>query len=120
MPSCWILSFKFTSSKKVRQAHFDPTVPLQEREHRRKQFEALTGRQQGQKGTLLYDAGSTQTVCYFASAPHGKTCATTGKIRVKGSTSVSPAVLVRVLRAGLPCCDKPGEGVCQEGNDQVY
>lgn len=66
-------------------AHFfDSGIPKSEEESREKEFERLTQRQKGQKGTLLYDNGSSRTKCYFESAPRGVTCATTGLIRAKG------------------------------------
>ena len=81
---------------------FDPTVSATEREWRMKQFEVLTGRQQGQKGTLLYDAGHTRTICYFDRAPSEKTCATTGKIRVKGTSYASLAAYYEEKYPELP------------------
>ena len=63
---------------------FDPDVSLAEQENRSKLFNQLTGRQSGQKGTLLYDNSRSMTKCYFESAPPGITCATTGKVRAKG------------------------------------
>ena len=48
-----------------------------------KHFEALSHRQTGQKGTLLYDLGRNKIKCYFAGFSD-TTCATTGPLRVKG------------------------------------
>lgn len=59
---------------------------LQERQRRRSLFAELTGRQKGQKGTLLYDNGRSKMKCYFEDAPEGVTCASTGKLRVKNRT----------------------------------
>lgn len=59
---------------------------LNEAERRRflKQFESLTQRQQRQKGTLLYDYVSGKKKCHFVDYPVGLTCATTGRIPVRG------------------------------------
>jgi hypothetical protein len=62
---------------------FDPSVSATEQARRKRQFDHLTNRQVGQKGTLLYDTGRSQTKCYFESAPHDATCAGTGSIRVR-------------------------------------
>ncbi len=70
---------------------FDPTCITVERERRNQQFTKLTGRQEGQKGTLLYDTTRRQSRCYFEQAPRGVTCATTGKIRAKGKSYSSLA-----------------------------
>lgn len=74
---------------------FDPTSTNTEHERRFKQFTKLTGRQQGQKGTLLYDTHRTQSRCYFEQAPPGAACATTGKIRVRGRSYPSLAAYYR-------------------------
>ena len=63
---------------------FNPDIGHQEQAKREELFAKLTNRQQGQKGTLLYDTGRSRVKCYFESAPVGITCSTTGKIRVKG------------------------------------
>ena len=65
---------------------FDANVPNDERKHRRNLFTELSGRQQGQKGTLLYDIGRSRHKCYFEDAPEGVTCGTTGKFRFSGRT----------------------------------
>lgn len=65
---------------------FDPNISNEERSRRENLFARLTNRQSGQKGTLLYDNGVARVKCYFEAAPQGITCATTGKIRVKGQT----------------------------------
>lgn len=63
---------------------FDPDVAAPERCRRTERFTELTGRQEGQKGTLIYDNGRSRTKCYFENAPEAITCAMTGKIRVSG------------------------------------
>lgn len=55
-----------------------------EQERSKRRFDSLSARQQGQKGTLLYDAGETLHKCYFEDFRHGITCATTGAFRVLG------------------------------------
>lgn len=42
---------------------FDPTVDARERQSRRVLFAQITGRQKGQKGTLLYDSGHSKVKC---------------------------------------------------------
>jgi len=64
----------------------DPNTSTEERSRRERLFAKLTNRQAGQKGTLLYDNGVSKMKCYFESAPQGITCATTGRLRVKGQT----------------------------------
>lgn len=81
---------------------FTPDIPRAEMESREKEFEELTQRQKGQKGTLLYDNGSSRTKCYFESAPPGVTCATTGVIRAKGRSYES---LYEYYRREVPGSD---------------
>ena len=63
---------------------FDPGLSALEKSRRLERFGAITGRQEGQKGTLAYDNGRNKTVCYFEEAPPGLTCATTGHLVVRG------------------------------------
>lgn len=63
---------------------FRDDVSAAERERRKKRFDSLGMRQQGQKGTLLYDAGETLHKCYFEDFRYGVTCASTGAFRVLG------------------------------------
>lgn len=65
---------------------FSSEVDDGERKRREDWFTQLTGRQEGQKGTLLYDTGLHRSKCYFEAAPIGLTCSTTGKLRVKGES----------------------------------
>ena len=51
-----------------------------------KRFQRLTQRQEGQKGTLWYDSGSTHCVCYFEQFVVEKTCSTYKNIKVNGQT----------------------------------
>lgn len=62
---------------------FDGGGDVDERKRREELFLRLTGRQDGQKGTLLYDNSRSKVKCYFESAPPGMTCATTGSMLVK-------------------------------------
>lgn len=62
----------------------DECVHPGERRRREKWLGELLGRQEGQKGTLLYDNGRSRVKCYFEAATPGLTCATTGSIRVRG------------------------------------
>jgi hypothetical protein len=80
---------------------FEANVPRAEIDRRARQFASFTGRQAGQKGTLVYDVGSSRVKCYFEQAPIGVTCATTGKIRVKGQTFDSLADYYRQTRGEL-------------------
>lgn len=81
---------------------FDLTVAAGDRQQRRALFADLTGRQQGQKGTLLYDNGRSRVKCYFEDAPEGVTCGNTGKVRVKGKTYDSLFAYYRAEIPGLP------------------
>ena len=64
---------------------FDDTLCSNERQRRRQLFARLAQRTQGQ-GTLVYHNGRVHVKCYFAEAPPGLTCGTTGQIRVQGQT----------------------------------
>jgi len=99
---------------------FDVTVDADEKQHRRALLAELTGRQLGQKGTLLYDNGRSRVKCYFEDAPEGVTCGNTGKVRVKGNTYDSLFAYYRsevselpvtedtaVVRVSFPGLDRP-------------
>ena len=60
-------------------------VSKDESSRRRERFDRLALRQRGQ-GTLLHTRKNVRTVCYFAEAPDGATCGSTGQIRLKGQT----------------------------------
>ena len=59
-------------------------VPNHEQQRLQEDFESLSQRQHGQKGTLLYDLGNKRRKCYFYSPLPGVTCATTGTRVVNG------------------------------------
>jgi hypothetical protein len=83
-------------------AHFfEPGTTRSVQESRKKEFEVLTQRQKGQKGTLIYDNGRSRIKCYFVSAPSGITCATTGIIRAKGESYDSLFDYYRAVYPGL-------------------
>ena len=63
---------------------FAENVDPHEQKRRKRRFDSLSARQQGQKGTLLYDAGESLHKCYFEDFRHGIACATTGAFRVQG------------------------------------
>lgn len=65
---------------------FDLSVGESERKHRLDLFNSLSGRKQGQKGTLRYNNGRSVTTCYFEDAPDGLTCQNTGSLVVRGQT----------------------------------
>jgi hypothetical protein len=56
----------------------------QEQKQRQEWFDFLSRRQNGQRATLLYDLGKSKHKCYFAEPCPGVTCATTGRILVRG------------------------------------
>ena len=63
---------------------FRGDIPDDEQRHLREVFESLSQRQQGQKGTLLYDLGNNKMKCYFGDFRSDLTCATTGRRIVNG------------------------------------
>ena len=63
---------------------FRENLSKAEREGRREQFEYLSARKSGLKGTLLYDFGRDRYRCYFDSFCPGVTTATTGRFRLQG------------------------------------
>jgi hypothetical protein len=97
---------------------FGPDVSPEEAKRRERWFANLTGRQEGQKGTLLYDTGQSRTKCYFESNAVGVTCATSGSFGLNGRSYSSlldyydktnralkidkDAPVVRVSFRGLP------------------
>ena len=68
---------------------FSESLSQAERERRREQFEHLSARQSGFKGTLLYELGRDHHKCYFDSFCSGVTAATTGGFRLRGRNYVS-------------------------------
>ena len=81
---------------------FDPTISQDEHKFRENNFRRLSQRQIGQKGTLLYDNGLSRVKCYFAEAPMGMTCATTGTIRVKQQSYESLLAYYQAENPELP------------------
>lgn len=81
---------------------FEPGLPDDERKRRKAVFDRLTQRQEGQKGTLLYDNGRSRVKCYFESAPPGLTCATTGTIRANGQRYDSLLAYYQATNPDLP------------------
>lgn len=60
---------------------FDSTPEKGEQTTRQSQFDRLTSRDTGRKGTLLYDTGRNDvSVCYFERFARGVTCGSTGPI----------------------------------------
>ena len=58
---------------------FRDDIPDHEQQRLQEDFKSLSRRQEGQKGTLLYDLENKQRKCYFDKFLSGVTCATTGK-----------------------------------------
>ena len=65
---------------------FRDDIPDYEQQRRQEDFESLSQRQRGQKGTLLYDLENKQRKCYFDKFLPRITCATTGALSVNGQT----------------------------------
>jgi len=66
-------------------AHFfEHGLSSGESEQRLETFSRLTGRQFGQKGTLIYRTARNSSKCYFEGAMPGVTCETTGVLVVAG------------------------------------
>lgn len=63
---------------------FRESLPKADKERYREQFEYLSARQSGFKGTLLYDFGKDRHKCYFDSFCPGVTTATTEGFRLQG------------------------------------
>ena len=78
--ACDFQSSFFTSE--TLQWFFSTEIGQQEAARRRKIFDRLAQRQQGQ-GTLLHKHSGNHSICYFGGAPDGVTCDSTGPIWVK-------------------------------------
>ena len=65
---------------------FRDDISDHEQQHRQEDFESLSQRQRGQKGTLLYDLENKQRKCYFDKFLPRITCATTKPLFVNGHT----------------------------------
>lgn len=79
------ISTSFFSHWTVADA-FRDDIPYYEQQRLRKDFESLSQRQRGQKGTLLYDLENKQRKCYFDKFLQGITCTTTAPLHVNGKT----------------------------------
>ncbi len=75
------ISTAFFTSQPV-SYYFDQNLNATDRKEREIIFSALTGRQDGQKGTLLYDTGNRKVKCYFERFAINETCSSTPSIRV--------------------------------------
>ncbi|MEL6525335.1 MAG: hypothetical protein AAFQ07_06450, partial [Chloroflexota bacterium] len=73
-------------SEKSLAYYFELHISKGESKKRQQQFDRLTSRQKGQKGTLWYKVPHHEGKCYFESAPDGITCATTGQMVVRGKS----------------------------------
>lgn len=79
------ISTAFFTHKTIAEI-FRDDIPDHEQERQQDNFESLSQRQKGQKGTLLYNLEYTQRKCYFCEFLHGVTCATTAPLYVNGQT----------------------------------
>jgi hypothetical protein len=96
--------------------YFDTRVGADERARREAAFGRLTGRQEGQKGTMVYDSGHTHTKCYYESFDPGVTCATTGAVTARGKTYASLYDYYRATNPSLPVSeDSPAARVSFPG-----
>lgn len=68
---------------------FRDDLSREEAARMQRRFERLSERQQGQKGTLVYDFGKDKHKCYFDSFPHGLTAATVNGMRIQGQSYAS-------------------------------
>lgn len=94
----------FFSSESVAY-YFEQKPGENERKRREAVFAQLTGRQVGQKGTLLYDTGSSRVKCYFEKAISGETCSTTGVLRVSSKSYASLLDYYKEKNPNLPVDD---------------
>ena len=88
-------------SKYALDYYFAPDVNEPESARRVKLFDALSGRKEGQKGTLVYDYGKGRSTCYFEEAPDGLTCGNTGRLSVRGRSYESLYQYYREIYPGL-------------------
>ena len=79
------VSMAFFTHKTVADV-FRCDIPNHEQKRLQEDFESLSHRKYGRKGTLLYDLGNNQMKCYFEKPLQGETCATIGPLFVKGQT----------------------------------
>lgn len=80
---------------------FAPGLREAELKERRAVFDRLSGRQDGQKGTLIYKTSRGAYKCYFEACVPGVTCATTGRIVPNGRAYDSLAEYYRENQAGM-------------------
>jgi hypothetical protein len=69
--------------------YFDASLNGAEAKLRRAEFDNFTSRQDGQKGTLLYNNGRSNIKCYFENNNVGMTCGGTGSFKIAGETFAS-------------------------------
>jgi hypothetical protein len=81
---------------------FDQKLGDNEKKRREEAFAQYTGRQIGQKGTLLYDNGVSRVKCYFEKVTPGETCSTTGVLRVSNQRYSSLLEYYRETNPSLP------------------
>jgi len=72
---------------------------------RKRRFNFLSQRQLRQKGTLVYNAGTSKVKCYFEKFQKGVTCATTGPLVIAGCRYDSLIEYYREKRSYLPVED---------------
>ncbi|CAG0993761.1 hypothetical protein ANAEL_02456 [Anaerolineales bacterium] len=73
-----------------------------EQKRRKAEFERITGRQFGQKGTLLYDTGRSKVKCYYEKTILGETCSTTGAIKISNKRYDSVYEYYKETNPSLP------------------
>ena len=73
-------------SEHTLEYYFDPNLVGSESKTRQDEFHKFTGRQVGQKGTLLYNNGRSKVKCYFENNRVGLTCGATGQLKLDGIT----------------------------------
>ena len=98
---------------------FREDIPQEERKRLQRRFEQLSARQQEQKGTLLYDLGTSQrNTCYFDSFCDGITVATTGGFRLQGVNYDSLQDYYKKKHGVLVSDDEPVAKVSFKGIDR--
>lgn len=82
--------------------YFELNIDEAEKRRRKDVFEKLTGRQYGQKGTLLYDSGRSKVKCYFEKVNPGEACSTTGALKIANERYGSVYEYYKATNPGLP------------------
>ena len=77
------ISTAFLGSKTL-DYYFANGLSSEENKRRQEVFVRLTSRQKGQKGTLVYQVGSTPKVCYFEKGNIAQTCGRTPEFKLNG------------------------------------